>query len=148
MRNSSTNVGFLIPKEKFSFYPRACDELFITSKYIKVDVVMTVLKMNRLSIVHEMLNEILRKLTPSGISQYLLTYHASIVYGTDEIIKERTLEILSIDDLKFVFFLWIFGCGTAAITLGLEIFRVCQLRKVLKMILWLWKSFLNKIGVI
>ena len=137
MSNSSTNVGFLILKEKFPFYRGTCDELFITSNYIKVDVAMSVLETNKFSIVHGMLREILQKLTPSGIPQYLLTHHALILYGTNEIIEERKPEILSIDNLKFVFFLWMFGCGIAAITLALEIFRVFLLRRVIKMC---WKS--------
>jgi len=133
MRSSDTNVGFLIAKEKFPFYHGSCDDLFITSNYIKVDVGMTSLQTDEDSVIHEMLNEIFQKLTPAGITQYLLTRHASIFYGMNKVVEERKPETLSIDDLKFVFVLWMFGCGTAAITLALEILRVFQFRKAMKM---------------
>jgi len=138
MKNSNANVGFLFPNEKFPFYHGDCDDLFITSKYIKVDIGMTSLQTDEDSIIHGMLNEVLQKLTPAGIPQYLLTHHALNFYGTEKIVKERKPEILSIGDLKFVFVLWMFGCGTAAITLALEILRVFQFRKAMKM-------FLNKV---
>jgi len=148
MRSLDTNVGFLIPKEKFPFYHEACACFFITSKYIKVEVGNTVLQTNEFSVVHGMLNEILQKLTPAGIPQYLLTHHESNLYGIHKKVEQRNPEILSIGDLKFVFVLWMSGCGIAAITLALEIFRVCQLRNVIKIISRCWKSlkmFLNKL---
>ena len=134
MKNSDTNVGFLFPEEKFPFFHGSCDDLFITSNYIKVDIAMTSLQTNEDSVVHGMFNKILQKLTPAGIPQYLLTYHALNFYGMNKIVKERKHEILSIDDLKFVFLLWMFGCGIAAITLALEILRFYQLRNLIKMI--------------
>jgi len=52
----------------------------------------------------------------------------------EKIVKERKFEMLSIDDLKFVFLLWILGFGISGVTLALEIFRVLHLRKVVKII--------------
>ncbi|CAG9810556.1 unnamed protein product [Chironomus riparius] len=127
MKNSDTNVGFLILKDKIHLFNKACSNLFITSKVLKINLATTVLQLTKVSVIQEAFNYILRKLTPAGIPQYLLAHHTSALYGTDRIIKEKESGKSSFDDMKFVFVLWMFGCGISIVTLALEIFRVTKL---------------------
>jgi hypothetical protein len=139
MKSSDSNVGFLILSGKLPLYYGACDDLFIASKYVKFDVGATVLQMEKSSAIFDTFKDVLQKLIPAGIPQYLLTHHATIFYGNINIVQEKRFKTLSIIDLLFVFLIWMCGCGIAAITLALELFRLYQLRNVIKIIPRCWR---------
>ncbi|CAG9810559.1 unnamed protein product [Chironomus riparius] len=77
LKNSDKNVGFLILVEKFPLYQAACDDFIILKKF-EINRPMISMHTSSYSVIYETLNEILWKLTPAGIPQYLLAHHSSI----------------------------------------------------------------------
>jgi hypothetical protein len=144
LKSAESNVGFLIYKKAIKPYYDACGDDFVVPKNFKLNIPMTAIQTSQTSVTYDMLNKILRKLIPAGIPQHLLAHHRRVLYGTIRK-PERILEGLSIDTLKFVFALWICGCGISATTLALEFFIATKLRKIQKRSLKCWKVMLNKI---
>jgi hypothetical protein len=101
---------------------------------MKIEKPMTVIQTYFKSFIYDSLDEILWKLIPAGIPQYLLNHHESVLCEIERKVGKFEVKKLSISDFKFVFIFWISGCGIAALTLALEIFRVLQLRKCLKIV--------------
>ncbi|KAL7013031.1 hypothetical protein ACKWTF_015161 [Chironomus riparius] len=71
------------------------------------------LGMNRNSILWPIFDEVMNKLIPSGILQYLLDAAHSSLKNKFEIMSANEARILTFEDLKFGFILWIIACGVS-----------------------------------
>ncbi|CAG9810557.1 unnamed protein product [Chironomus riparius] len=119
LENADTNIGFIIIKETIQTYIDTCEELFTLQEHFEINLDMTVFLMSSKSISYDTFNEVLRKLTPAGIPQYLLAYHTSALYGTDRKIEEKESGKSSFDDMNK--FLLVFLCITSLFCEKIEI---------------------------
>ena len=79
------------------------------------------LSINDNSSMYFLIYDVLEKLIPAGIPQYLMKYHDN-VFERQIVITEKIsiFKILCLNDLYFVFILWIHGCGFAVIVMLVE----------------------------
>ena len=89
------------------------------------------------SFIHEALTEILNKIIPAGIPQYLYEFHTEMVFKKYEPIVDKRPKVLTIHDLTFGFVLWLAACGISITGFLLEILRL-KLRKILRKLIGLW----------
>ena len=95
-----------------------------------------VLFTNRNSFIYEILNEVLDKTIPTGIPQYLIKYHESVIFKNYEPVLNNSPKVLTLDDLWFGFILWLGACGISTFGFLMEHFRV-----------WVTKHLNNLIGL-
>lgn len=63
----------------------------------------------------------MKKLIPSGIPQYLPDFHAFLLYGIYENVKQTMPKVLTLEDLSFGFVLWLIACGISVVGFLAEI---------------------------
>lgn len=82
------------------------------------------------SILYPLFDEVMRKLIPSGIPQYLPEFHFFLQGNNDWTMPKRP-RILNLDDLSFLFILWISACGCSLIIFAAEIYRYPMVDKII-----------------
>lgn len=72
--------------------------------------------MLRNSILYPIFDDVMRKLVPSGIPQYLPVFYSNLMFGTFKDIDEKMPKVFMFNDLAFGFILWLFTCGISIMT--------------------------------
>ena len=75
------------------------------------------------SFLYPIFDEVMRKLIPSGIPQYLPAFHSQLLYGTFIESGEHLPKILTLDDLAFGFIMWMIACGISVASFVGEMLR-------------------------
>jgi len=103
-----------------------CKGAAVKLKNFKEDGNIPVLYTVRNSFLYKTLNEVLKKIIPAGIPQYLIKYHEANLFGTFIPFIENSPRVLTIEDLAHGFVLWLGACGVSFIAFLFEIlwFRV------------------------
>ena len=74
----------------------------------------------RNSILYDSLNEVIEKLNPSGIIQYLINYDSWVTYNKFDTATVKVPRILTFNDLSFGFVLWLIACGISIVGFAVE----------------------------
>lgn len=77
----------------------------------------------RNSFYYGILNQVLDKIIPTGIPQYLIEYHSFLIYKKHEPIDDSEPRVLTVDDLCFGFVLWLGSCAVAIVGFFFELFK-------------------------
>jgi len=80
------------------------------------------------SILFPLFDEVMRMLIPSGIPQYLPEFYY-VLQGNNDWTVAKGPRILNLDDLSFLFILWISACGCSLIIFVVEIYRYSMVDK-------------------
>jgi len=122
------------PKMYFSRFQRECNQKLFELRKFRFNYGPLVVSTDTSSSIHFVVNDVLQKLIPSGIPQYKINYHMDFFASQTLIVKRSgDLKILSINDLYFMFILWINCCGISVVVLFIEM-RGCLFRKIIKFI--------------
>jgi len=114
-----------------------CNGSLTPVKNFQMNAVPCTFGMVKHSILYPYFEEIMDKLIPSGIPQYLPDFHALLMYGNYETINEKMPKVLTLNDLSFGFILWMIACGMSMIGFVGEIL-IFYLSRILKNIVGLW----------
>jgi hypothetical protein len=89
-------------------------------KNFKGDGRLPVLYTVRNSFLYKKLNQILEKLIPMGIPQYLVKYHEANMFGTFIASGLNGPTVLTVEDLTYGFVLWLGACGVSTVAFLME----------------------------
>ena len=121
-----------------------CKGAAVKLKNFQGDGQLSVLFTVRNSFLYKTLNEILEKLIPAGIPQYLIKYHEVNLYGSFVPTVVGGPNVLTIEDLTYGFVLWLGACGVSVAAFLIEIlclFVTIWLKKFIR--LWTLQKFLE-----
>lgn len=114
------NVGIVIPEYKFEMFSKLCKELPLTSIKIDESRILYSFSTEMYSFLNKDISEVLDKLVPFGIIQYLADQHLADFYGKSTKIDVKIAKVLNLDDFRFLAILWIFLYGISVIVFILE----------------------------
>lgn len=97
-----------------------CDGSLTCVKNFHMNAIPGAFGMHRNSILYPIFEDVMRKLIPSGIPQYLPDFHSFLLHGKFVNLDENEPKVLSYDDLSFGFVLWLFACGVSIIGFFIE----------------------------
>jgi len=109
----------VITANEFPVYQRACGQtLSVISNSQRIITYSIAIK--KYSFLSENFREIVDKLFQTGIAQYLMEQHTINFYGTIAKMDENVSKALKLNDLKFVFILWLALIGVSIILFCFE----------------------------
>jgi hypothetical protein len=111
INNSSAKLAFFLPTKLVNSFSSSCQGSLVAVKNFYMNAIPCSYAMVKNSILYPYFEEVMDKLIPSGIPQYLPDFHAYLLYGNYENSEENFPKILTIDDLSFGFILWLIACG-------------------------------------
>ncbi|XP_070508928.1 uncharacterized protein [Chironomus tepperi] len=140
----SSKLAFFFEDIQYSSLNSFCQGSAIKLKKFRNDVVLSSFLTYRNSFIYDILKEILEKIIPAGIPQYLVEYHMEQVYKKYEPIENNEPKVLTVDDLTFGFVVWLGSCGIAVLGFIYEILRF-NVNKVVNGFagLWMLSRFLD-----
>ncbi|KAL7013177.1 hypothetical protein ACKWTF_015235 [Chironomus riparius] len=118
--DSTAKLGFFMPKSVLGYTNTMCGSPATILKNFKfVDDSMN-FGITRNSILYESLSEVIEKLNPSGIIQYLINYDSWVTYDKFDSAVTKVPRILTFNDLSFGFVLWLAACGISVVGFAVE----------------------------
>lgn len=119
--DSTAKLGFFMPKSVLGYTSVMCGGSATILKNFKyVDDSMN-FGIARNSILSESLNEVLEKLGPSGIIQYLINFDSWVTYRNFKSAAAKVPRVLTLNDLSFGFVLWLVACLISVIGFAVEV---------------------------
>jgi hypothetical protein len=96
------------------------------------------------SFIYDTISQIMHKLVPAGIPQYLIKYHEFNMFKVFVPVTLSSLRVLGLQDLEYGFVLWLGACGISTFGFLLENLWF-KFRSFLRNCLGLWilLTFLN-----
>ncbi|KAL7013034.1 hypothetical protein ACKWTF_015164 [Chironomus riparius] len=115
--------AFLMPISNESPMSSTCSGSLIQVQNFHLNAIPAGLGMLRNSILYPLFDEVVEMLIPSGILQFLPEFYFYLLHGNNHWISVQRPRILNLDDLSFLFILWISSCGFSSIVFVAEIIR-------------------------
>ena len=130
-------MAFFLEDIQYNIFNSICKGAAFKLRNFKRDAAISALFTKRNSFIYDILNQVLEKIIPAGIPQYLVKYHESNMYKEYVPIVDNSPRVLTVDDLEYGFVLWLGACGISVVGFLLE-FIWFKLRKVLRIMIGLW----------
>jgi hypothetical protein len=130
--SSASKLAFFIEDIQYSSYNALCKGAAVKLKNFTGDSSFAALFTLDNSFLLNHLNEILGKIIPAGIPQYLYEFHKLMLFKKYEPVVDSGPKVLTFDDLGFGFVLWLCACGISVAEFLLEIL-ITRTMKVVKM---------------
>ncbi|KAL7015192.1 hypothetical protein ACKWTF_016332 [Chironomus riparius] len=121
IHNSSDKLAFFLPTKLVNSYSSSCHGSLAPIKNFHMNTIPGAFAMTKNSILYPYFEDVMEKLIPSGIPQYLPDFHAFLLYGNYKNLDMETLKVLTLDDLSFGFILWLIACAISMIGFLIEI---------------------------
>lgn len=113
-------MAFFLEDIQYSILNSICNGAAAKLKNFKLDAQISVLYTKRNSFIYKTLSQLMDKIVPAGIPQYLIKYHEDVVYKPFVPKIGNEPRILNISDLEYGFVLWLAACGVSFIGFLLE----------------------------
>ena len=130
LKNSEQNVGFVTEKRRLSMFSEICSELNLSIMNIDESKMMFTFSTVVYSFLNNNINDILDKLVPTGIAQYLMDRNTKDFFVKDEKIMEKNVKILKLEDIKCLIILWTILTGISIILFVLE-YSIAAVKEIL-----------------
>ena len=118
---TEAKLAFFLENVQFVTLNSICKGAAVKLKNFKGDGEVPVLYTLSNSFLYKTLNQILEKMIPAGIPQYLVKFHESNLFGTFVASVASGPSVLTIEDLAHGFVLWLGACGVSFIAFFLEL---------------------------
>ena len=142
---SDAKLAFFLEYVQYVMLNSVCKGAAVQLKNFRSNSQLSVLYTGKNSFIYNTLNELLEKVVPAGIPQYLVNYHEANLYGKYESFVRYGPTVLTYEDLAHGFMVWLGACGVSFIGFLLELIwfhAVEYFRKLLG--LWILVTFLVK----
>jgi hypothetical protein len=135
--NDRAKTAFFLEEIQFASMNSICQGSAFRLKGFWMNPVLTTLTTPRNSFIYDVLNEVLEKLVPAGIPQYLDRFHIESLFKNYNPFIDSSPKVLKVADLSFGFVLWLTACGVSTCGFLAEklMFRT---RKHLRTLIGLW----------
>ncbi|KAL7013033.1 hypothetical protein ACKWTF_015163 [Chironomus riparius] len=97
-----------------------CNGTLMPVKGFQMNSLAAGLGMARNSFLWPIFDDVINKLIPSGILQYLLELYAYFMYEKYDWSPKKYPKVLTFDDLSFGFVLWLTACGMSVLGFLIE----------------------------
>lgn len=111
LTNDKAKTAFFMEEIQFASINSICQGSAFKLKGFWMHPVLTTLATPKNSFIYGILNEVLEKLVPAGIPQYLDMFHTEMLFKAYRPFVDRSPKALKITDLSFGFVLWLCACG-------------------------------------
>lgn len=121
LANSSARLAFLFEGSQLRIINAVCQGSGVKLQNFRKDMVLMSLSVNQHSFLYNTFNEVMEKIVPAGIPQYLYKFHQEQMYKIYEPEADGSPKVLTFDDLSFGFVLWLGTCGVSLAGFLLEL---------------------------
>ncbi|CAG9811190.1 unnamed protein product [Chironomus riparius] len=119
--NYSSKQAFFLFEEQYSTFTSLCHGAALKLKNFEGNNVLIAMYTTYRSFVYRHLSNVLEKIIPAGIPEYLLNYYKLFLFKKYERLLDKSPKVLTVDDLGFGFVLWLCACGISMIGFLLEL---------------------------
>lgn len=114
-------LAFFLEYVQYVMLNSICKGAAIQLKNFRTNSQLSVLFTIKNSFLYQILNQMLEKIVPAGIPQYLVEFHEFNLYGkfVPSIVNGPT--VLTVEDLAHGFVLWLGACGVSCVGFLLEL---------------------------
>ena len=111
---------FLVAMHEVPEIQKSCSVQISSIEDLDLPRITYTLSLMKYNFIYENFQNIIEKLFPAGITQYLTEQHKLNFYGRISEIDENIFKILKLKDFKFVAFMFVALCGFSIILFTLE----------------------------
>ena len=140
----NAKLAFFMEEIQYTTRNSFCKGAAAKLKNFKKEAMASVLFTYKHSYLYDIFNQVMDKIVPAGIPQYLIKYHEFNMFKVFVPAEPSPVRVLTVQDLEYGFVLWLGACGISSTGFLLELiwfYVVVQFRNFIG--LWMLISIIK-----
>ena len=140
----NAKLAFFMEDIQYTTRNSFCKGAAVKLKNFKKEATLSVLLTFTNSFLYDTLNELMDKIVPAGIPQYLIKYHEFNMFKVFVPADLSPVRILTIQDLEYGFVIWLGACGISFVGFLMEFLFIYSILLIKNLIgLWILLKSIN-----